>query len=72
MIGAQAYENLFQTARPKDAYAFVLDYLGHTYYYIYDSEDLAFFEGTTPFLKHIFEDIEYLEGEYADDIEVIA
>lgn len=72
MIGAQAYENLFQTARPTDAYAFVLDYLGYTYYYIYDWEDLAFFEGTTPFLRHIFEDVECREGEYADMIEVIA
>jgi len=71
MIGAQAYENLFLTPRPTVTHAFVLDYLGHTYYYSYDWEDLTLFEGTTPFLRHIFEDIEYREGEYADDIEVI-
>ena len=71
MIGAQAYENLFQTARPADAYAFVIEYEGYRHYYMYDWEDLEFFEGTTPFLRHCVEDVHYREGEYADMIEVI-
>ena len=80
MIGAQAYENLFQTKKPIDVSAFVLECSGYRFYYTYDWEDLALFEGRTPFLRYIIENVDFHAGEdadmietiYADDIEVDA
>ena len=80
MIGPQAYENLFLTKKPIDVSAFVLECSGYRFYYTYDWEDLALFEGRTPFLRYIIENVDLHAGEdadmietiYADDIEVDA
>tara|TARA_B100001094_G_scaffold319186_1_gene363673 strand:- start:830 stop:1051 length:222 start_codon:yes stop_codon:yes gene_type:complete len=73
MIGPQAYENLFQATHiTKTWHALFLNYEGKEYMYMYDWEDLGFFDGFAGFLHHAIEDVQDRDGEYTDSMEVIA
>ena len=67
MIGAQAYENLFQTT-PPEVKTFDYFWDGLMYSYDYDWEVLEFFVGFANFKAFCIDDVEHNEGGDADRI----
>ena len=72
MIGPQAYENMMAAHMTKKFHALFFNYEGKEYMYMYDWEDLAYFDGFAGFLRYAIEDVQDRDGEYADIVEVVA
>lgn len=73
MIGAQAYENLYQTTQVIDdpTLALVFEFDGVQYMYHFATA-CEMFDTYNEFKVWCIEDVVERHGEYADDIEVIA